>query len=324
MKLLNGKNHWEEKQFIVHEHEVDLRIDVVLQKRFSRFSRNQWQKRIESGLVKINGHTVRPARSLNFNDVITYKFIEKDEPQVASRFSIVYENSDFMLIDKPSNLPVHPAGIYNKNTLLGLLRKKKGPSFMGHFVQRLDRESSGLLLVAKNSQAANELIKALRSQESKKEYLVWVEGVFPLSLQADGYIGQTGKGPVRKKMHYNESPFIHAKDAKTQFQRVKVVMDKIGSMSLLRARIITGRTHQIRATLCSLGFPVVGDRLYGFDETTFLRFINDTETFEDKKRLRILRSALHSHRLSFLFRAHRYTFTSPLPRELTFPQAKII
>ena len=121
-----------------------------------------------------------------------------------------------------------------------------------------------------------------------------VEGQFPDSMDAAGFLGP-GHSEVRKKMHFQKEPLEPGVTARTEF----FCEQRTAELSLLRARLHTGRTHQIRATLCSLGYPVTGDRLYGVDDSYYLDFIHDRQTDEARRRLRIERTALHSALIEF-------------------------
>jgi len=271
-----------------------LRLDLYLARRFSAAGRRVWQERITAGKVLVNGRPVRPAHRLQRNSQISFFLPDRPEPEVDSHYSYVYRDADYAVINKPANLPVHPAGPYRENTLLHLVEKKDGAR--PHLISRLDRETSGCLLVAWNPLWARFFFK--ERQKMRKEYAVLVEGAFPDSLLAHGFLQQDLKSAVRKKRSFTRHPdeSIALESASTEFFREGY--DAHRQLSFVRAVLHTGRMHQIRATLCSLGYPVVGDLLYGIDEGCYLRFLADALTPEDRSRLRLKRMALHSWKLS--------------------------
>ncbi|MBI3395030.1 MAG: hypothetical protein HY042_04275 [Spirochaetia bacterium] len=171
------------------------------------------------------------------------------------------------------------------------------------------------MLAVFHAASAAALQRAQKSGLFRKEYDVIVEGSFPEYLDARGFL-TTGTGPVKKKRHFVPAEVEGGEKVRTEFRLVSAV--KNPSLSLLRVTLHTGRLHQIRATLCSLGFPVTGDRLYGVDETLYLKMINDLETDEDRLRLRINRTALHSSLLSFPHPESGQTmlFETPMPDDM--------
>ncbi len=310
-----SQGEWKTVEIIVDASGQGYRIDQFLSQKYSIISRSDWQKRIAGGLVTVNGKPVRSSRKLNTNEVIAFRFFRDAEPEVNTDYSIVYKDSSVLVIDKPANLPVHPSGPYFHNTLTELLREKDLFSDKVHPVHRLDRETSGLLVFAVNANAAKILHASMLKGEITKEYRVIVEGAFPAALSATGFLDQDTISPVRKKRRFfAEVQSDESETSHTDFFGVQ----KCGPVSLLRAVLHTGRMHQIRATLFSLGYPVVGDKLYGVDDTVYLRFIEDALTPEDGIKNRLNRTALHSSGLGFIHpeTGKRIDFESVLPLEM--------
>jgi len=280
---------------VTNENAINKRIDAWLAEKFTYHSRHQWQNLLKNGSVVLNDKKCRPSKKLQQGDVITY-FQQYEEPKVNTNFDIIYEDESLLAVNKPPNLPCHPAGPYFKNTLWNLL---KNDNYKIHFINRIDRETSGIILIAKNSNAAAFCSKNITS----KIYTTAVFGIFPKQVTAEGFIFENNNissndsSKVRKKrfFSYSQPPDTQSEYAKTLFCKIH----EKNNISIIKAELITGRTHQIRATLCSLGFPVVGDKIYGLDESIFLRFINDSMTLEDEKSLILSRQALHSTSISF-------------------------
>ena len=305
------------KSIFVNEDEGRQRLDLFLAKKVPFIKRETWKERIEAGFVLLNEKKCRPSHRVSSGQKIDIFHPEKEEPPVLENFSIVYSDPEILLINKPPNLPVHPAGPYRENTLLGLLRKKFGPEFRGYFAHRLDRETSGLILMALESRTAAFLQKQFLTNQVAKEYSVLVRGNFPDFLDAKGWIGLLEKGSVKKKRTFLPERYAAglklAQECHTEFYLEK----KAKTCCLVRAKLHTGRMHQIRATLCSLGYPVIGDRIYGPDENLYLKFIRGEETAEDLQILGMDRTALHSCGLGFRHPSGEFmTFKTELPEDM--------
>ena len=336
------ENRLSYKSFEILTEEEGQRLDNVLYKRFRQWSRTIWQKRIRTGKVLVNQKQCSPSFRLFKNAIISYSFYKKEEPKVNSNVDIVYQDEDIAIISKPTNLPVHPSGAYSQNTLYNILKETKEYKGDVKLVHRLDRETSGLMIVAKNKQSASTLQIDFQNAKVKKEYLALVFGNFPKYYKAEGWLFPDEKSPVKVKRQFSEvrpkdnflkdlekkekekgtlRPFSLSKIEKcyTEFFLKSIIKEK--NISLVKARLHTGRTHQIRASLCSLGFPLLGDRIYGKDSYLYLRFLNQEESAEDKKTLILERTALHAFSLQF---HHPITkkemlFESPLPQDIKIP-----
>ncbi len=320
--------------------EEGIRIDSLLQKRFSGsyhlWSRARIQKRIREKKIQINGRFVRSSRRVQAGDEISYYFYAKVDPPVQTQIGICYQDEDIIVVEKPSNLPVHPSGAYQNHTLYSILKQRcllekrslspqnsSDSLFLGP-VHRLDRETSGLMILAKNPSAARVLQSDFQNGLVKKEYLSLVEGYFPDFMNADGWIFLDTKSKVRKKRSFSEtSPISSSRElgkivrCRTEFSREKY--NSSYHLSLVRAQLHTGRTHQIRATLCSKGYPVVGDRIYGINDHFYLNFIEGKETELDLKQLRMNRTALHACSLEFVHpvSSEKLCFASKIPKEIS-------
>lgn len=305
-----------EHSFVVEESLAGLRLDQAMRERFPRFTRALWKERILQGFVSVNGAAARPSRNLKIGDVIQYIFSAKEEPPVNRAVEIIYEDADILVLNKPANLPVHPSGAYFRNTLYFWLKERFGDEFHCGFAHRLDRETSGLLVAAKSPEHARTLQTAFQSGQVEKEYRVIVEGRFPEALVARGWIFPDPDSPLRRKQAFSlERPDSSlARTAHTEFRR----LHQSAEIALLAAQLFTGRMHQIRATLCSLGFPVVGDRMYGADPTLYMKHIQDAETDADRARLRLGRTALHAARLKLPHprTQERLVLVAPLPADM--------
>lgn len=276
--------------------------------RFTYRSKEEWCSRISSGEITLNQKVVDPATVLQLHDIIEYRPGDIEEPPADLNYRVVFEDEQLLVIDKPGNLCMHPAGPFFKHTLWHLLTSRYGNI---HFINRLDRETSGLLLAAKNPG----IVKNLGKNTAAKRYLVIVHGNFPEEMTADGFL-VPANSIIRKKRKFvqdmpDSPPF---ESAKTSFCKVSYN----NNLSLVEAVLYTGRMHQIRATVNSLGFPVAGDKLYGLDENFYLKQRSDELSAADREKLLISRQALHSASLEFTHpgTGEICSFSSPLPDEL--------
>ena len=278
--------------------------------RFTYRTLDEWSERINSGEITLNGKPVSPEYLLQMHDCIEYHPQDIPEPPARKDYRIVFEDEDILVIDKPGNLCVHPSGPFYQNTLWYLLRQNY-PHI--HFVNRLDRETSGLLLAAKSPDAARKI--AENDAVSNKSYLAIVHGCFTGNIDASGFLVSANSLVRKKRRFIKDNP----ENLPGETSITYLSPEKSGeNFSLVRAVLGTGRTHQIRATLYSLGFPLVGDKLYGVNENFFLKQKSEDFTPEELAQLILKRQALHaeSFTLHHFATGEKMHFTSPLPGEL--------
>jgi len=286
--------------------------------RFTYRSREGWQQELAAGRFVINDRPVHDARLLAAGDHLVYLLAELEEPPVACDFTVLFEDRDLLVVDKPAPLPCHPGGRFFHHTLWTLLREKHNIA-EPLLVNRLDRETSGLVVAAKHKEAARAIGRQFAERQVDKVYQVVVEGRFPeIEIRAMGRLAPDPRSVVRKKVRFypaGDGAPTNAPGCATVFRRLACH----NGLSLLEAKPLTGRCHQIRATLCSLGFPVVGDKLYGVDENFFIKFMEDRLTPADRRRLRIDRQALHAAALTLKHPAtgRELRVDSPLPSALS-------
>ncbi len=289
-------------------------------RRFTYHARNAWEDQVHQGKILVNEKCAPPSVVLKAGDRVEYLHSDQEEPPVEKRYKILFEDETLLAVEKPGNLPCHPGGRYFENTLWHLLKRDCSLHSV-YFVNRIDRETSGVVLVAKTSEAAEQCRKQFLEGTPRKRYLVAVEGTFSHDfLRAEGFIGNDAESLIRKKQRFFQKGGAgtfpaDAKRCCTLFRPLKTVRGK----TLLSAEPLTGRTHQIRATLCSIGYPVTGDKIYGVDETIFLRFLTDALTREDYQRLSLTRQALHAEilRLNHPRTGKGVSFVSAPPEDMT-------
>ena len=265
-----------------------------------QISRSYAQKLIEEGQVTVNGHAARASHKLNAGD----KVIASIPPPTSISLSpeaiplkVVYEDKDVIVIDKPAGLLVHPAAGQKSGTLVNAILARcpdlgeiKG-SIRPGIVHRLDKDTSGLMMVAKNEAAHASLSRQIKQRSIKKTYIALVLG--QLTPECGAIEAPIGRHPKdRKRMAVVE----RGREAKTEYRVIKYLDD----CTLLEVMPETGRTHQIRVHLSAIGHPVFGDHIYG-------------------KRSPILgRQFLHAHKLGFSLPStgEFVEFISDLPQEL--------
>jgi 23S rRNA pseudouridine1911/1915/1917 synthase len=234
--------------------------------------------------------------------------------------SIIYEDHWFLVVDKPANLLVHPTCPGGPNTLWDELRKFLAYEIVNggqiSFVNRLDRETSGLILVAKSTESARALSRLISQHRIRKIYIAIVFG-WP---ESDAFVVNQPllrQGTVRpSKIWLKQTVHPDGYPALTEFRVARRVSRGGKPFALLAAEPRTGRTHQIRVHLAHAGHPIVGDKIYGPDENCYLDFIASDWSLELEARLLLPRQALHASALSFKFDGADYSFTAPMPRDL--------
>jgi len=286
---------------------------------FSRFDRAGWVQAVEAGLVTVNDRPASPDMNVKRHDRVGYYPPETPEPDAELHYRVAYEDADFLVIDKPGNLCMHPTGPFFRHTLWHLVGSRYGEI---RFVHRLDRETSGLVIAARTRRAAAAMDNG--NTPVHKEYLALVNGDFRGRVHAEGYLVHDRTSAVRKKKRFVFADSPEADAARLDPAAETAVTDLIEEsrvppdMTLVRAVLGTGRQHQVRATLFSLGFPLAGDKLYGPDEQLFLKIATRDLKEDDLKKLKFGRQALHAAVLEF-----RHPFTSELLRfESPFPGAE--
>jgi 23S rRNA pseudouridine1911/1915/1917 synthase len=289
-----------------------IRLDQFLVSRNPGESRSQVQNWIRNGYVQVNGakaktgYLIKPADriALSVPAAAPGQPFPEDIP-----LDILYEDSDLAVLNKPAGLVCHAGAGIRSGTLVNALLHHMGPVETGDperpgIVHRLDKNTSGVMLIAKNSAAHRVLAQQFKNREVKKEYVALVYGIpAPTAGTIDLPLGRDPKD--RKKISARAR---HKRTAVTHYK----VQDTYGSFSLLQIRIETGRTHQIRVHLAQKGHPVVGDSLYGPNRMQNL----PARLLQAAAKLQ--RQFLHAHRLAFRHprSGKLLAFEAPLPAEL--------
>jgi 23S rRNA pseudouridine1911/1915/1917 synthase len=293
---------------------VGLRIDAWVAARLPELSRSRVKSLIDEGRIQLDGATARASTRLRHGQTVVVEVPAATpalpQPEDIS-LTIVYSDDHLLVIDKPPGLVVHPGAGRASGTLVNaLLHHVKDLSGVGGvlrpgIVHRLDRGTSGLLVVAKDDATHRHLARQFATRTVQKEYLAVVLGV---PARASGAIDAAiGRDPVhRKRMSVRAA---RGRAASSEW----TIVEGLDGAALLRVRIHSGRTHQIRVHLASVGYPVAGDALYGGTRPPSSRRERSKQALHD-----LVRPALHAARLSFTHpvTGARLTFESPLPSDL--------
>ena len=292
-----------DKTYVIEQDDVGTRIDVYLAKQEDNPSRSNIQKMIEDGDITVNGGKKRANYKLRLADKIEMMYKPPTEIEILPEdipLDILYEDEDIIVINKARGMVVHPApGVYTGTLVNALLYHCKDLSGINGkirpgIVHRLDKDTSGVIVVAKNDFAHNDLAEQIGSKSAIKEYLAIVHGVITEEM---GIIeASIGRHPVdRKKMAVVASG---GKPATTTFQ----VLERFKNATYVKCRLLTGRTHQIRVHMAYIHHLLIGDPKY----------------CNSKNRFAIQGQALHSHRLTIVHpRTHEeMTFIAPLPNDM--------
>ena len=250
--------------------EENVRLDAYIAKKEEKLSRTMIQKLIEDGDVLVNGNTKKISYKVQAGDIIELNIPEPKETGIKAQeipLDIVYEDNDIIVVNKPKGMVVHPANGNPDGTLVNAIMAKCNGSLSGiggeirpGIVHRLDKDTSGLLIVAKNDQAHINMSKQIKDREVKKIYIALVKGnIAEDEATINMPIGRSTKD--RKKMAVRKD----GKEAITHFK----VLKRYDKYTLLEIKIDTGRTHQIRVHMAEIGHPVVGDSVYSNGKNEF-------------------------------------------------------
>lgn len=301
-----------EQRFLVENECHGFRLDRFLQKKIRRLSRSRIQ-RVIAGDCDVDGRPARASLRVQAGQRVSFRRPAPAEPVVPRELPLRHVDPDFYVFDKPAGLPIHPTARYHYSTLTAVLRER----FPGQWLRvahRLDRETSGLLLVARTPAAESALKKAFARRLIKKRYLAIVHGALHIPPEAPLILEQP-IGPAGTVVRVRMAVRAVADGGLAARTEVRTVCSA-GPYTLVECRPHTGRQHQIRVHLWAAGFPIVGDKLYP-DEELFLAWAEHGDDAV-RERLPLLRHALHAAGLTF---PHPITgapveVASPLPPDL--------
>jgi len=291
----------QEIRVTVEPWETDRRIDRFLADRLEGFTRTAITRLIKNGNVLLHGGKIPPSHHTKAAEEYVILPVQPEETEIAAEdipLDIVYEDENIVVVNKKAGMVVHPAkGNYTGTLVNALLHHCRNLSGIGGkirpgIVHRLDKDTSGLIVVAKNDRAHNSLSRQIISREMGREYLAVARGGF---LEAKGIIDKPiGRHPkYRKKMSTNSK---NPKEAVTEYE----ALENFDEATLLKVKLQTGRTHQIRVHLSSINHPLLGDAVYGKRKSDLIK-----------------RPALHAVRLKLVHPAteEKMEFSAPEPED---------
>lgn len=289
------------KSFVIKQNDANQRLDKFITKTVPSLPLSLMYKSIRTKNIKINSKRAKIDTRLNVGDIVDMyindSFFTDIKPHydflsASNKINIVYEDENVILVDKPQGLIVHPDKTEFNDTLIGRIQKylyEKGEydpenenSFKPTLANRIDRNTGGIVIAAKNAESLRVLCEKIKSREIDKKYLAVAHGKFEKSQDLlEGYLE---KNSDKNKVYLSKKPFENALSIKTKYR----VLDYKNGLTLLEILLLTGRTHQIRAHMASIGHPLLGDGKYG-------------KMAEDKK-IGFNKQALYSYNVKFAFK----------------------
>lgn len=288
---------------------TDGRLDKILTESLEGITRQKIQLLIKDGLVKVNHEkSTKPNKQIKEGDFINVEIIKKPlewaKPQKMD-IEIIHEDGNYLVINKPAGLVVHPAPGHKENTLVnGILYhlknsiSKKEDSVRPGIVHRLDQDTSGILVIAKNDESHYDLSRQIEKRMVKKTYVALVNGIIDHKGRIEAPIM---RHPIKREEMTVDS---RGKEAITEFKPLRIFRDK--NCTLIEVDLKTGRTHQIRVHMASIGHHIIGDQKYG-----------DKKRNEEFENYGLHRQFLHAQTLTFRnLQKKQVSYEAKLPKDL--------
>lgn len=291
----------ETKKYTITEELANLRLDKAISELNTDISRSLVQKMIDDLKIRVNDKNQKASYKVNLNDIIEIDFDEPKETSLKPQdipLDIIYEDSDIIIVNKEKGMVVHPGNGNPDGTLVNAVMAKCKDSLSGiggelrpGIVHRIDKDTSGLVIIAKNDKAHIDISNQIKEHKVKKTYIALVRGIVKENEATINMpIGRSDKDRVKMAVK---------KNGKEAISHIKV-LNRYKDYTLLEVNIETGRTHQIRVHLSEIGYPIVGDFVYSNGKNPF----------------GVVGQMLHAKRLEFVHPTTKkvVTFEAPLPK----------
>lgn len=305
-----------ERHLIVPPELAGLRLDHFVKTQIIRLSRTRIQRIIDTQLRRIDGHVPKPATIVTAGDHYVIRRPASQEPPCPRTFNLLVADPRLYVIDKPAGLPVHASAKFYFNTLTRVLGERFPDEAELQICHRLDRETSGCLVVARDRAAARVIKGAFATKHAvEKQYLAVVHGEPPWDdeVTIDLPLRISVPGDPTRLPHVR---MLHGPGGSQAITRVRVEQ-RGRALALVRCTLITGRQHQIRAHLAAVGFPIVGDKLYAHGDDAFIEFCDQGFTPKLAALFVLPRHALHAALVTFPHpEGGQITAEAPLPPDL--------
>jgi 23S rRNA pseudouridine1911/1915/1917 synthase len=303
----------------INRSNAGIRLIDFLSSRFKYHDADKWTQLIHHSDVKVNDNNSSPDYILKNKDIVSYSVI-LCEPPIDANIKVIHNEESFLVAFKPGNLPSHADGNFIKNTFIYLLKNRtSGEGYKGYLklVHRLDRETSGLIVVAKSKDTNRALARQFEAGAVEKEYIAVVRGIVSDdSFAIDGPIAPDPGSSVsiRKRVVLEGTP--GAQPALTRFN----VIERLNGYTVVRCLPATGRTNQIRVHLAHMGHPLAGDKLYGRSDSEFLEFVTEARAgrFDPLPWMDAPRHMLHAYTIAFKHPEtnEHISFQSQIPEDM--------
>lgn len=294
------------------------RIDKYLAARLQQYSRSFLQRLIKEGMVKVDGRPVKSSYAIRRGDIITLELSIIEEEGIRPEnipLDIIYEDDYLMLINKPPDMVVHPAPGHMSGTLVNALAyhvqqlSSVGGPLKAGIVHRLDRDTSGIILVIKSDQVHQDLATQFERRRVHKEYIALVEG--DVELDSDVVelpIGRHKRDRLKMAVRHDEG-----KEATSEYE----VLERFGDFTLVKVMPRTGRTHQIRVHMRAIGHPIVADANYNSRDCLYRWEITKEKPRPEEDPI-LDRQALHAYKLEFFhpILKKKMSFQAELPKDM--------
>jgi 23S rRNA pseudouridine955/2504/2580 synthase len=279
-------------------------LDYLAQ-RFTYKTTAEWSEQMEQGCLRLDGAIMRRSATLQGGEVLEYQPLPFAEPPVNTNYSIIHEDDDLLVVGKPAPIPMMSIRKYHQHSLLILL-ERDFPNLKLFPAHRLDMETTGVVIFAKNSAAASHMGKQFLIKNVHKTYLAWVHGLFPKDLKfLKSFLQRLPNRP-----HFIEA------ESGLPAETLVECLEFHNNLSLLELKPLTGRTHQLRVQLSGKGFPIVGDKRYTDYPHCLDEFLQKGMSESLLQKLGADRQLLHAWKISFTHpNGNETEFEAPLPED---------